>query len=44
MSDEFLIFYVCLLLLVAGDGADEQPFVQEKMSGYETNLYLYSVS
>ncbi|KAK9751887.1 Amino acid permease [Popillia japonica] len=25
-----------------GDGADEQPFVTEKMSGYETNLYLYS--
>ncbi|XP_065165264.1 solute carrier family 12 member 4 isoform X3 [Atheta coriaria] len=26
----------------AGDGTDEQPFVQDKMSGYETNLYLYS--
>ncbi|XP_063225978.1 solute carrier family 12 member 4 isoform X2 [Bacillus rossius redtenbacheri] len=27
-----------------GDGSDEQPFVtdREKMSGYETNLYLYS--
>ncbi|KAJ8918737.1 hypothetical protein NQ315_015057 [Exocentrus adspersus] len=25
-----------------GDGTDEQPFVSEKMSGYETNLYLYS--
>ncbi|XP_063928306.1 solute carrier family 12 member 4 isoform X3 [Zophobas morio] len=25
-----------------GDGAEEQPFVSEKMSGYETNLYLYS--
>lgn len=27
---------------VAGDGTDDQPFVSEKMSGYETNLYLYS--
>lgn len=27
-----------------GDGTDDQPFVtdREKMSGYETNLYLYS--
>ncbi|XP_031349660.1 solute carrier family 12 member 4 isoform X3 [Photinus pyralis] len=25
-----------------GDGTDEQPFVSDKMSGYETNLYLYS--
>jgi potassium/chloride transporter 4/5/6 len=25
-----------------GDAAEEQPFVSEKMSGYETNLYLYS--
>ncbi|KAJ8980702.1 hypothetical protein NQ317_019195, partial [Molorchus minor] len=24
------------------DGGDDQPFVPEKMSGYETNLYLYS--
>jgi potassium/chloride transporter 4/5/6 len=28
--------------VVAGDAAEEQPFVSEKMSGYETNLYLYS--
>lgn len=28
--------------MLAGDGAEEQPFVSEKMSGYETNLYLYS--
>lgn len=32
-----------MFLFVLGDGADEQPFVTEKMSGYETNLYLYSV-
>ncbi|CAH1955661.1 unnamed protein product [Acanthoscelides obtectus] len=25
-----------------GDGTEDQPFVSEKMSGYETNLYLYS--
>ncbi|CAH0562337.1 unnamed protein product [Brassicogethes aeneus] len=25
-----------------GDGTDDQPFVSEKTSGYETNLYLYS--
>ncbi|XP_028134717.1 solute carrier family 12 member 6 isoform X2 [Diabrotica virgifera virgifera] len=25
-----------------GDGADDQHFVSEKVSGYETNLYLYS--
>ncbi|XP_017780215.1 PREDICTED: solute carrier family 12 member 4 isoform X2 [Nicrophorus vespilloides] len=25
-----------------GDGTDEQTFVSEKVSGYETNLYLYS--
>ncbi|XP_049826721.1 solute carrier family 12 member 4 isoform X2 [Aethina tumida] len=24
-----------------GDGTDEQPFVSDKSSGYETNLYLY---
>ncbi|GLV43175.1 kazachoc [Carabus blaptoides fortunei] len=24
------------------DGTEEQPFVSEKVSGYETNLYLYS--
>ncbi|CAH1153516.1 unnamed protein product [Phaedon cochleariae] len=26
----------------SGDGTDDQAFVPEKMSGYETNLYLYS--
>jgi hypothetical protein len=33
-------------VFVPGDGTDDQPFVtdREKMSGYETNLYLYSVS
>jgi hypothetical protein len=36
---------MCLFLFL-GDGTDEQPFVtdREKASGYETNLYLYSVS
>ncbi|GLH09731.1 Bumetanide-sensitive sodium-(potassium)-chloride cotransporter [Gryllus bimaculatus] len=31
-------------IVLSGDGTDEQPFVtdKEKMSGYETNLYLYS--
>lgn len=39
-----VINIVFIFFSVAGDGAEEQPFVQEKASGYETNLYLYSVS
>ncbi|XP_022914772.1 solute carrier family 12 member 4 isoform X3 [Onthophagus taurus] len=29
------------IVLQSGDGTDEQPFVSEKRSGYETNLFLY---
>lgn len=28
--------------IFTGDGTEDQPFVSEKVSGYDTNLYLYS--
>lgn len=37
---------IITLYFVSGEGNDEQPFVpanKENMSGYDTNLYLYSV-
>ncbi|KAK7863464.1 hypothetical protein R5R35_010501 [Gryllus longicercus] len=36
--------FICEPTACRRDGTDEQPFVtdKEKMSGYETNLYLYS--